>query len=236
MTVLMDEAKLAKFIGLIKWASSRYTRKIPSGDFSYEDLVAEGRLVLAKCLKRWRERKPQLLPKNEGVGTLVPKNEEYIAGIVERDEREFSKFFKASLFHEYAGLCRYLYVKKRIHQEVSLDQDKSLVELPISGFNDVLYRELVDHVASNLSEIPRKIFMLLVDPPEDLCQFAIYRNRRKMKYNKISGKPTSGMNVVRPTSGLILEYLNDNGHRISSSVYYLHMKTIKKVVMEAIKR
>lgn len=239
------EEKLSQFTGLIKWASYRYARGVPEHEFSFEDFIGVGQLTLAKCMDKWAKKK--LLPKTEG-GVLTPKNEKWARKVLDskaKEDKEFAKFFKSALFHSFDSICsyRYLFAKKRIHTSVSLDDADFTLPLSdfervnFSGFEETMYNELVDHVHNSLtSEVEKKIFMLLADPPEGLCKLAIYKNRRKQKSGHISQKTRSGVNVVRPTTGLMLEYLNDNGYRISKGVYYLHLRNIKEAVKEAIKK
>ncbi len=243
--MLNAEAKLEEFIGLIKWASYKYAQS--SGHaFSYDDFVGEGQLVLAKCLQVW-EKRGYRVAKNERMGRLISKNEKRVRAILgaeARLEKEFAKYFKTALMNKFNGICshRDLFAKKRVHVSVSLD-DEDFTPPPLnayervnfSGFEDIFYKELVEHVHTTLeNEIEKKIFMLLADPPEGLCKLAIYRNRRKMKSTHITKKTRNGVNVVRPTTGLILEYLKEQGHDLTRMVYYLHLRNIKKAVKEAI--
>jgi len=244
--MLNAEAKLEEFIGLIKWASYKYVQS--SGNaFSYDDFTGEGQLVLAKCLKTWEKRSDRVA-KNGRMGQVISKNEKRVRAILNveaREEKEFAKYFKTALMNRFNGICshRNLFAKKRTHVSVSLDDED--FQLPLneyervnfSGFEDIFYRELVEHVHTVLeNEVEKKIFMLLADPPEGLCKLAIYRNRRKMKSTHITKKTRNGVNVVRPTTGLILEYLNDQGHNLTRGIYYLHLRNIKKAVKEAITR
>jgi hypothetical protein len=243
--MLNAEEKLNEFIGLIKWASYRYSQSSGSA-FNYDDFMGEGQLILAKCLKVW-EKRGYRVAKNERMGCLISKNEKRVRAILyaeARLEKEFAKYFKTALMNKFNGICshRDLFAKKRVHTSVSLDDEDFQMPLSdherinFSGFEDVFYKELIEHVYTTLQdEIEKKIFMLLADPPEGLCKLAIYRNRRKMKSTHITKKTRNGVNVVRPTTGLILEYLKEQeGHNLTRGIYYLHLRNIKKAVREAI--
>jgi DNA-directed RNA polymerase subunit M/transcription elongation factor TFIIS len=103
------------------------------------------------------------------------------------------------------------------------------------GFDNVDYKELVEHIRIHMeTALDRQIFMLLVDPPLELSDMAIMDNRKKMKVGLIRKKHIHGVDSVRPRSRFIIEYLSQKGCPITESEYYSCVKRIRKIVSKIV--
>jgi len=220
--------RFEKYGKLIDWAARRYAQKVPHSYPGIEEFIGEGHEVLVTCNQKWDER---------------------------GDEVAFGKFFKTSLFHKFQDILVREYSKKRgtymspvdpdevtYYREESIEdaykayRDKPGERNPLvtEEFSEVLYGELVEHVKSKIdSSLEKKIFAILVDPPEELCKMAVDQNRRKMKLSM--SKHCKGTNVVKITSKLIIEYLNAKGDRVDENAFYASRRNIRRIVLETLK-
>jgi hypothetical protein len=249
-TVIRKEDKYNEFIGLIEWASNRYSAKVPYSYISQKDFVGAGHIVLSKCLEKWGNR---------------------------GSSKEFAKYFKTSLFNAYKNMLAKIYSHKRrakveyveadeveelspvkifypslaktvifrpkrsgkkLVERVSYPNDKSIDDIGLKArcddFSTMLYDDLVRHVSDQITnDVEKKIFMFIADPPEDLCDDAIIENRRKLKAS-IRGM-VNGVHKVKVSGGIIIKYLKRSGEVVSRGQYQTHLKNIRDKVKEIMK-
>jgi hypothetical protein len=208
------ENRISKFTGLIKSASSMYARKTKLNYLDYDDFVGRGFLTLTICLNKWKKKN---------------KN----------NEEEFGKYFKTALYHKYQSMLVKAYAKKRTAFLISVD-DMELTSAPYrhrKHFDmEIGIKELADYVMSRLkTDLERKIFGVLVDPPEELRLMAVMENRRKMKISAITKSPVIGSNRVKLSNGLVIRYLKGQGFDISDRAYNSCFKKIKCKVQQIVK-
>jgi hypothetical protein len=234
-----EEKVVEKFIGLIKWASKQHRKKYYYLRWDYQDYFSKGLLVLTVCLKKWNNRgddeefgkffKTSLFFGFQDMvrAGFLDKGGVFLSANKEEEITDLPYGFKD--IEEYEGF-RYMSVVPPRKKE-----SKVYKNLAINGFEDQEYKEAVKHFASLFkSEIEKKIFLLIVDPPEDLCRMAVLENRRRTKGSFHTGKPSWGKNKVRVSSNLVIAYLNKNGDSISDNDYYIHYKKIRDVVRKEI--
>jgi hypothetical protein len=209
---------ISTFVRLVKKESYIYYKKSPHGYLDYDDFFEEGMVTLVGCLIEWK--KPAWHNKSS---------------------HDRKAYFKTSMYNAFKTLLTSAFAKKRVgeYRVVERDGEKFteyfwhevkcddvFPELRCNGFDDVLYKELVFDLETKIvGDLPKKIFLLLVDPPNDLVRMALVENRRKMK--RIG--PCRGKNSVRLSNRLVIKYLN-NGGCISDSDYYNSLKYIRDVV------
>lgn len=236
-----EEANFKKFENLVKWASRRYVKVFPNNYKDYSNLVGEGFEVLAICLNRWKEIENERLersilrPKTD----LIPKNIKTCNGVTRIipkrffNDKEFEKFFKTSLFNKYKGIARQVFSKKySVHFVDEKEIEFSSNRTPF-GFEEAFYQENIEHVRSCIeNDVEKLIFTLLIDPPSELRNMALDQNRRKMKISFL--KQCKGVNKVKLSTKLILEYLNNNHVVISEEAYRNSIRNIKRIVKEVI--
>jgi len=244
LKLLTAEERFKKYNKLIEWAARRYTTKIPLNYPGVEEFSGEGREVLARCHLNWGGRgneeafgkffKASLFhkfqdmlvkaySKKRGTYTTPVSPEKtaqmVVAGIIPVEPEEFSYYQEEPIEEAYKNF------KNRPGEKNPLITDE---------FRDVLFKELVDHVKSKIeTSLEKKIFTILVDPPEDLCKMAVAQNRRKMKLSM--SRHCKGVNIVKLSSKLIIAYLNSEGTHIDENAYYVSKRNIKRIVMETIK-
>jgi hypothetical protein len=202
-----EKAIISEFVTLIRWASRKYSNKL-TGRYDYWDFFEDGLLILALCLTKWVVRDSEL-----------------------EDRKGFGKYFKTSLFNRFRQIEIAAHCKKRfgIHTPLELAAKVSCD----GGFGDIFFNELVDHVKTFLSEEEKKIFELMVNPPEDLIEEALHEASRKQKQALILG--TYDVRTIRITTGCLFTYINKKGWRHFSEHGFLKtIRTIRKVVREAI--
>lgn len=218
------ETAIETFIRLIRKESFIYYKKFPHSYLDYEDFFDEGMFALAGCLREWE--KPEW---------------------GEKSDHDQKAYFKTSMYNAFKTLLTGAFSKKRtgeyhIIEKVREDGKKEKVteyfchevkyenvlpELFCNGFEDVLYDELVSDLEQRIDgELPKKIFLLLADPPKDLIKMAVTENRRKMK--RVGH--CRGKNTVQITNRLVIKFLNGNGHPVSGSDYYDSLRYIRMVV------
>src|SRR4030042_109525 len=201
-----DIQRYNELIGLIKFCAKRFSQMCPNRYYNYDDFLENGYTVYAICLKVWGER------------GLDYKN-------------GFKKYFKTSLWNSCKDMMTKAFSKKRdSHNGIICYEDIGENELLTDGgFNEIHYKELISHVVSALeTELEKKIFAILVNPPEALIEETVLENRRKMKASIILGFSLKGTNTVKLSSRNVIKYLNDNGDNVSENLYYDAFKNLKK--------
>jgi hypothetical protein len=189
---------LEEFVKLIRWASRKYSWKL-SGRYDYWDFFEDGLLILSLCLCKWRLKDVRL-----------------------EDKNGFRKYFKTALFNRFRQIEMASHCKKRFGIHTPLDF-ASQVSCD-GGFGEVHLRELVEHINSFLeSDFEKWIFSLMVDPPEDLIDDALYEMSRKRKQALLLG--TYDLRTVKISKGCLFAYVNK--HKKSSEHGFL--KAVKRI-------
>jgi hypothetical protein len=242
------EKDFAKEEFYIRWASKFYKNKFRSSYFDKYDFFGEGVVIFAVCFNKWIEDKKgedgfsryfRSALHNGFKNILTHGYASKRGGNSKRPERlKLSAI--ASLREDgildpsEEQLCDRIKDVKELGwvKEVTLDsiEDSEREPLCDGGFNDVLYKELVSSVRSRLNGLSKKIFVLLVNPPQALQLQAIRQNRKKMKVTLLCHKKIKGMDRVRITGKILMSYLNDKGYSVTESEYYSAMHKIKKEV------
>ena len=133
------------------------------------------------------------------------------------------------------------FASKRTGIEIPMEETGLIgeVKLGTNGFDVVEYRELIEDVASKIDDkIERLIFLIKVNPPEDLCNLAIIDNRRKLKvgiHRRLrTGKKNSwGGKSVTVSDKNIRDFLSaTQGVTLSSMEYNQAFENVKKRVAE----
>lgn len=196
---------LQEFVNLIRWASNKFSRKLV-GRYDYWDFFEEGLFILSLCLCKWKDKDPQ-----------------------SEDLNSFSKYFKTSLFRRFRQVQIKAFTKKRFGVHVPLEFASQIS--CDGGFNDVHYRELIDHVISFLNKDEEKIFQLMVNPPEDLVSDAINEMARKKKVALING--TYDCRTVKLTISCLFKYINKKEH-LSESGFLKSLRSVRKKVKDIV--
>jgi hypothetical protein len=219
--IIKIDEKYEEFVGLIEWASNYYSRKVPYSYVGRNDFVGTGYIVLSNCIQKW-----------DGRG----------------NDKKFAKYFKTSLFNAYKNMLAKIYSNKQRTQvnytedekeKVFYPDDESIHDLDLKakndGFGALFYEDLIKHVHGKIrNPIEKKIFIALVDPPEELCVEAITENRRKLKAS--INRTVNGVNKVKASSGIIIKYLKKNGSHVSKSQYQSHLKNVRDIVREILSK
>jgi hypothetical protein len=248
---------IQNFLRLISWGARNYSSKIPKVEFDYDYFYSEGLRLLDKCMRFFHEKlitNPDCLSsyrKAKKPGMRIAKNLETIKKLDNRLGKNvshpilaslaFSKYFRTALFRRFGNIRRMSFASKRTGIEIPMEE-KGLVgevKLGINGFDAVEYKELVEDVASKIDDrIERIIFLIKVNPPEDLCQLAIIDNRRKLKvgiHRRLrTGKKNSwgGKSVVVSDKNIRDFLSTTQGVTLSSTEYNQAFENVKKKVAE----
>jgi hypothetical protein len=197
-----DERFFEHFNKLIRWASNKYSRNLV-GRFDYWDFLEEGTLILALCLYKWRKKDEDL-----------------------KDQVGFTKYFKTALFNRFRQILIMSHSGKRKGMHVQAEE-----ALKIScdgGFGEIFFKELADYVKLFLTEEEQYVFDLMLFPPQDLVQDAIYENARKQKSAAIGN--TYNSNVVKVTSKCLHRFINKTRSNFSENHFFSVLRNIRKVV------
>ena len=167
-------------LGLIKYLASRYTCTLPGYDFN--NLVGEGNLAFTNAVKSWR---------------FYP------------DPVGLKKYTKTSIYHRFFELAR---TKKSNIREVCDEVGGVKIEVSTadSGFDLLRYGDLVKHTLMNIEgSNHRKVFKLLVDPPEELMSWILISRRRKKKQSAVTGHRVKGSVTCQFSERRVFEYLRE---------------------------
>lgn len=142
---------LKKYRGLIKWTARKYAIR---GNFrlSIPDLEAEGLLMLVKCCRSF--------PKGHG---------------------RFGRYFKRAWYNHLKSLIRFGYQDKRLGREVELEEAFEVA--PRDQIDPFISRmkTRANELSPFLSEDARKFLMVLVEPSEEVMEYAWRDYCRKRK-------------------------------------------------------
>jgi len=225
-------------VNLIRWSSRRFSRGLV-GRYDYWDFFEEGLVILSFCLYKWRNEKGD-------------PNVENRTG--------FLKYCKTALFNRFRQLqiLSHSHKKKGVHvpiekawgvkypimrREVGEPSEKpDFVGIPTGklsenmscdgGFGEIDYKELVEYVASFLSQEQDFMFRLMVDPPEDLVMDAIHDGFRKHTSSLIHSKYDS--RTVKISCKCLHKYFNQKYGVISDSHFFELLKSIREVAKRAV--
>lgn len=231
MQAEITDVALDSYINLIEYASRIYAKKVRSPYLDEKDFFGEGVILLTLCWKKWNG-----------------------------SEQDFGKYFKTSLFTNFNLIAQ----RQRQKESCFCPLEKDEMPLPIAvaddGFREVAFRELCNYVASGLEQPDRTIFVLLADPPQQLCRIALLDSKKmerkallgkkskveiKSFKRKGSGKLVMGFtrtdrfgyyskNKVRLNAKHILTYLNNRGFSFTEGQYRFALKRIRKRVERVI--
>jgi hypothetical protein len=232
-------------LSFIRASARNFAHKFRSSHIDYWDFFSEGILTFTLCVQKW-EKKGKDFDDSEFEHyfrqALSNNNKDLLGKVFAKKRRGYFKPKNKPCFGNFGGndhceLCDKRGSCQNFVYKCDLPLSQALHIKSDGGFDDVYYQELVEYVKGQLlSSVERYIFMLLVDPPKDLCELAIRENRKKMRsifFNK--GVKSKGPNSVRPTGQLIIKYLCERGCPITQNEYYAYQKRIRGKVLEVIK-
>jgi hypothetical protein len=190
----VSDTALEDHVYLIRYASKLFSKRIRSPLLDYWDLYGEGVLLLTICLVKWGKK---------------------------NDKEGFSRYFKTALFRRFhqlqTKLCKkeFLYSNSPI-EEVLIGCD--------GGFGNIAFKELCNHVASELKQPDKTIFILFTDPPENLTKLILSEFKKREKH---VADPN-----VKVRGKYLLKYLRSNGYSMTTVEFGRSLKRIRTRVKQ----
>jgi hypothetical protein len=189
---------------LIKYLARLNQSNVPGCD--YWNLVGEGALAFATAVSAWK----------------YPENPD-----------GFRKYLKTSIYNKFFHVARY---KRTVAANVKEEEYSCSSPLFTTdgGFDNIRYNELTKHVMSNLNgKAQKRIFRLLVDPPESIMKWALVDHRRKLKKSLITGRKVKGATTFRFSEKHVFEYLRETENMDASrfnSILFAIREQVKEMV------
>src|SRR4030043_27216 len=245
----LGEKDIQNFVSFIKKKAGNYSWKLQNSDFDYNYFVGEGFKCLAICLKKFFEKADDD-PNCYFAYRRAKKIEIRMAKNLDTSKRckmmsthpllrsiAFSKYFRTSLFRQFNNIIRMANSAKHRRWWVSRIENEFLPS--DGGFKEIEYQELIEYVAENIENVvERQIFILTVNPPEELCELAILDNTRRMKIGmirKLDGSSSGskwGRDKVRISERNMIDFMGMQGVNISRDAYDQKLNNVKKRVVE----
>ncbi len=254
----LKESDITNFIRLISWASRSYSAKLVRREFDYQYFYSEGLKLLDKCMRFFYKKakeNPECLysyRKAKKPDMRVAKNSETIMKLDNRlgknghpvlSSLAFSKYFRTALFRRFDNIRRMTFAAKRQGLEIPLEEWSGILSKNMRGDLDALeYSELVEDIATKIDNgLERQVFLLHANPPEKLCELALFDNRRRLKIGAIrrlnTGKKNNwgGKNVVISDKN-VRDFLVTLGYKLSPPEYEQVLGDMRKKVSEIIRK
>lgn len=186
---ILSEKVYHEQINLIKYLARLNMSYIPGCD--YWNLVGEGSLAFATAVKAWQQ----------------PENPE-----------GFRKYVKTSIYNKFFHIARYQKSRRKSPlQEIQIEASEPRLKIKsnrasvaLRGFDQLCYKDLSKYVLDTLTgNTKKKIFNLLVNPPQKLMEWAVVDYRRKVKKALITGRKVKGATTFKFSERHVFEYLRE---------------------------